>query len=146
MPHNEKVQKKIQKCAAAIERAQRERATLQSVPGTSFMLNPATDNYELDQLPIASATFKKLYPHQRKGIEWLWSLHRRRSGGILGDDMGLGKTIQMGVFLSALYAARVIDRALIVMPASLLDNWTRELTTWYRSTNTVKAKQSKMQS
>jgi SNF2 family DNA or RNA helicase len=32
----------------------------------------------------------QLYPHQRESIEWLWSLHMKKTGGILGDDMGLG--------------------------------------------------------
>jgi SNF2 family DNA or RNA helicase len=45
--------------------------------------------YELDRFPIAGEVFKRLYPHQRKGIEWLWSLHKTRAGGILGDDMGM---------------------------------------------------------
>lgn len=38
---------------------------------------------------------KILYPHQRDGLEWLWSLHWQGKGGILGDDMGLGKTMQV---------------------------------------------------
>jgi SNF2 family DNA or RNA helicase len=45
--------------------------------------------FELDRFPIAGAIFQRLYPHQRKGIEWLWSLHKTRAGGILGDDMGM---------------------------------------------------------
>lgn len=36
-----------------------------------------------------------LYPHQRDGLRWLWSLHCKGKGGILGDDMGLGKTMQV---------------------------------------------------
>lgn len=28
-----------------------------------------------------------LYPHQREGISWLWTLHKAKKGGILGDDM-----------------------------------------------------------
>lgn len=36
-----------------------------------------------------------LYPHQREGIKWLWGLHTKGMGGILGDDMGLGKTMQV---------------------------------------------------
>ena len=36
-----------------------------------------------------------LYPHQRAGLEWFWSLHTKGMGGILGDDMGLGKTMQV---------------------------------------------------
>lgn len=38
---------------------------------------------------------KMLYPHQRDGLRWLWSLHCQGKGGILGDDMGLGKTMQV---------------------------------------------------
>lgn len=38
---------------------------------------------------------KMLYPHQREGLKWLWSLHCKGKGGILGDDMGLGKTMQV---------------------------------------------------
>lgn len=36
-----------------------------------------------------------LYPHQLEGIKWLWGLHIKGTGGILGDDMGLGKTMQV---------------------------------------------------
>lgn len=36
-----------------------------------------------------------LFPHQREGLSWLWSLHCGCTGGILGDDMGLGKTMQV---------------------------------------------------
>ncbi|GER36248.1 chromatin remodeling 24 [Striga asiatica] len=44
---------------------------------------------------------KMLYPHQREGLKWLWSLHCKGKGGILGDDMGLGKTMQdKGVLLT----------------------------------------------
>ena len=38
---------------------------------------------------------KMLYPHQREGLTWLWSLYCLGKGGILGDDMGLGKTMQV---------------------------------------------------
>ena len=39
-----------------------------------------------------------LYPHQREGLKWLWSLHIQEKGGILGDDIGLGKTMQVRIF------------------------------------------------
>lgn len=39
---------------------------------------------------------RMLYPFQLQGLRWLWFLHCRGTGGILGDDMGLGKTIQVG--------------------------------------------------
>uniref|UniRef100_A0A804JZG9 Uncharacterized protein n=1 Tax=Musa acuminata subsp. malaccensis TaxID=214687 RepID=A0A804JZG9_MUSAM len=47
--------------------------------------------------------FKMLYPHQRDGLKWLWTLHCGDTGGILGDDMGLGKTMQEGGVLLTTY-------------------------------------------
>lgn len=43
---------------------------------------------------------RMLYPYQLQGLKWLWFLHCRGTGGILGDDMGLGKTIQVGLLLT----------------------------------------------
>jgi SNF2 family DNA or RNA helicase len=56
----------------------------------SITLSDPRSTYKL-QPKIA----KMLYPHQREGLKWLWSLHVRGKGGILGDDMGLGKTMQV---------------------------------------------------
>uniref|UniRef100_A0A0D9WBL7 Protein CHROMATIN REMODELING 24 n=1 Tax=Leersia perrieri TaxID=77586 RepID=A0A0D9WBL7_9ORYZ len=71
--------------------------------------------------------FKMLYPHQREGLRWLWVLHCRGAGGILGDDMGLGKTMQVSAFLAGLFHSRLIKRVLVVAPKTLLSHWTNEL-------------------
>ncbi|XP_020088480.1 protein CHROMATIN REMODELING 24 [Ananas comosus] len=70
---------------------------------------------------------KKLYPHQRDGLKWLWSLHCKATGGILGDDMGLGKTMQICAFLVGLFHSLLIRRALVVAPKTLLVHWMKEL-------------------
>ncbi|XP_027342704.1 protein CHROMATIN REMODELING 24 [Abrus precatorius] len=70
---------------------------------------------------------KMLYPHQREGLKWLWSLHCLGKGGILGDDMGLGKTMQICGFLAGLFHSRLIRRALVVAPKTLLPHWIKEL-------------------
>eukprot|EP00250_Pteridium_aquilinum_P026585 c33244_g1_i1 orf=42-3104(+) len=70
---------------------------------------------------------KILYPHQREGIKWLWGLHIKGMGGILGDDMGLGKTMQMASFLVGLFASDLIKHALIVAPKTLIAHWLKEL-------------------
>ncbi|XXG39393.1 hypothetical protein AAC387_Pa01g0359 [Persea americana] len=70
---------------------------------------------------------KMLYPHQREGLNWLWALHCKPSGGILGDDMGLGKTMQISAFLAGLFHSNLIKRALIVAPKTLLAHWIKEL-------------------
>ncbi|KAF8118488.1 hypothetical protein N665_0005s0245 [Sinapis alba] len=70
-----------------------------------------------------------LYPHQREGLKWLWSLHIQGKGGILGDDMGLGKTMQICSFLAGLFHSKLIKRALVVAPKTLLPHWMKELAT-----------------
>ncbi|VYS71333.1 unnamed protein product [Arabidopsis thaliana] len=78
-------------------------------------------------LPGKIATM--LYPHQREGLNWLWSLHTQGKGGILGDDMGLGKTMQICSFLAGLFHSKLIKRALVVAPKTLLPHWMKELAT-----------------
>ncbi|KPP69912.1 DNA excision repair protein ERCC-6-like, partial [Scleropages formosus] len=74
---------------------------------------------------------EKLYEHQKEGIAFLYGLHRDgRKGGILADDMGLGKTIQIIGFLSGMYDAELIKHTLLVMPTSLIGNWTKEFAKW----------------
>ena len=67
-------------------------------------------------------------PYQLTGLRWLIFLERHGLGGCLADDMGLGKTIQM---IALLLAQRADDPAegptLLVVPTSLISNWTREL-------------------
>ncbi|XP_010521188.1 PREDICTED: protein CHROMATIN REMODELING 24 [Tarenaya hassleriana] len=89
----------------------------------SITLNGLKSSYIL---PGKIATM--LYPHQREGLKWLWSLHTQGKGGILGDDMGLGKTMQICSFLSGLFHSKLIKRALIVAPKTLLPHWIKELT------------------
>ncbi|GFP92434.1 protein chromatin remodeling 24 [Phtheirospermum japonicum] len=72
---------------------------------------------------------KMLYPHQRDGLKWLWSLHCMGKGGILGDDMGLGKTMQMCSFIAGLFHSNLIRRVLVVAPKTLLTHWINELAT-----------------
>ncbi|KAI5587719.1 hypothetical protein BDE02_05G053400 [Populus trichocarpa] len=76
---------------------------------------------------LSGTIAKMLYPHQREGLRWLWSLHCQGKGGILGDDMGLGKTMQICSFLAGLFHSKLIKRALVVAPKTLLSHWIKEL-------------------
>eukprot|EP00850_Spirogloea_muscicola_P010983 SM000066S20458 [mRNA] locus=s66:411245:421049:- [translate_table: standard] len=69
----------------------------------------------------------RLYPHQRKGIEWLWHLRELKRGGILGDDMGLGKTFQVAAYLAGMFNSRLVEYVMIVVPTTLLNHWVNEL-------------------
>lgn len=68
-----------------------------------------------------------LYPHQREGVQWMYNLFKVGSGGILADDMGLGKTLQVSAYLSGLLKNKLIRRACIVAPKTLLAAWKKEL-------------------
>ena len=70
----------------------------------------------------------ELRPYQKIGVQWLWTLMALGMGGCLADDMGLGKTIQVIALLSMLRLdpdESGVD--LLVVPASLVDNWSGEL-------------------
>jgi non-specific serine/threonine protein kinase len=68
-----------------------------------------------------------LRPYQREGVRWLWTLARLGLGGCLADDMGLGKTIQVLALLLLVKRHRVVPGPhLLVVPASLLANWSAE--------------------
>ncbi|KAL3857452.1 hypothetical protein ACJMK2_012122 [Sinanodonta woodiana] len=81
-----------------------------------------------DGFYIYKELYNGLYIHQKEGVKWLWTLYRRRKGGILGDDMGLGKTIQVIAFLSGMFDMDKIKSVLIVVPVSLMTNWEKEFT------------------
>ena len=70
----------------------------------------------------AVALAEGLFPHQIEGVAFL--LGRRRA--ILADDMGLGKTRQAIVSLQHLTPN---GPRLVVCPASVKQNWAREITT-----------------
>lgn len=77
--------------------------------------------------------FKRiLKPYQLVGVNFLLLLYRKKIGGaILADEMGLGKTIQAITYLTVLKHLKDDPGPhLIVCPASVLENWERELKRW----------------
>ncbi|ESR33942.1 protein CHROMATIN REMODELING 19 [Citrus sinensis] len=73
-----------------------------------------------------------LKPYQLVGVNFLLLLYRKGiAGAILADEMGLGKTIQAITYLMLLkHLNNDPGPHLIVCPASVLENWERELKKW----------------
>ncbi|MBV4367102.1 DEAD/DEAH box helicase [Erwinia phyllosphaerae] len=69
----------------------------------------------------------QLRDYQQQGVNWMQFLRANDLSGVLADDMGLGKTIQTLAHLLLEKEAGRLDRpALIVVPTTLVYNWTQE--------------------
>ena len=68
-----------------------------------------------------------LRKYQKEGFKWLRSVEELGFGGILADDMGLGKTLQIISLLIDAKKNGRLKKALIVCPASLVYNWSEEI-------------------
>ena len=89
---------------------------------------------------IPQMVWQKLYRYQKTGVKWMWELHSKGCGGILGDEMGLGKTVQVIAFLTGLKCwgdnkswrrGRGLGPVLIVCPATLLHQWLKHFHDWW---------------
>ena len=65
----------------------------------------------------------KLYPYQVEGVAFL-AANRR---ALLADDMGLGKTLQSIAAANWLMSNAGVVRTLVICPASLKQQWAREI-------------------
>jgi SNF2 family DNA or RNA helicase len=75
-----------------------------------------------------------LLPHQLEPA--MAVLRGLGSRVLLADEVGLGKTIQTGLVLAELFARAAIDRALVIPPAGLRDQWSHELASRFGMTPT----------
>lgn len=81
------------------------------------------DFHELQCAPMISA-FEPL-PHQLETARKV--LNELRGRAILADEVGLGKTIEAGLVLKEYMVRGLVKKALILVPASLVLQWSREL-------------------
>ncbi|TCG05382.1 helicase [Paraburkholderia steynii] len=77
--------------------------------------------------PVPRGLQAELRTYQRQGLSWMQFLREQNLAGVLADDMGLGKTVQTLAHILAEKEAGRLDRpALIVVPTTLMHNWTEE--------------------
>ena len=112
------------------ERSRTERI-LRAVDGGAERARKAWLSYEAHALPVmesASAlTSAKidLLPHQVVLTHRVATASPRRY--LIADEVGLGKTIETALILRELASRGELQRALMVVPAGLVNNWHREL-------------------
>ncbi|MCD7893477.1 MAG: DEAD/DEAH box helicase [Erysipelotrichaceae bacterium] len=66
-----------------------------------------------------------LREYQKTGVSWLSYMQNLGFGACLADDMGLGKTLQVLAMLSQ--DCNKDKKTLLIVPASLLNNWENEI-------------------
>lgn len=81
----------------------------------------------MPEVPVPRGLAVALRPYQHEGLKWLNFLDTFQFGGILADEMGLGKTVQIIAFILSKREAGRVGTDLVVVPATLIFNWEREL-------------------
>lgn len=114
----------------------------------------AVPYYSTKQTSIAAPSAISLRDYQVRGVDWMYSLHKKRSNGILADEMGLGKffslcmtirpmtgrlfagkTLQVIEFFKRLQQKRANHGPhLIVLPLSVITSWRTDLQKFGEST------------
>ncbi|MDR2560330.1 MAG: DEAD/DEAH box helicase family protein [Holophagales bacterium] len=79
----------------------------------------------MENAPALTSAKIDLLPHQVVLTHRVANAHRRRF--LIADEVGLGKTIETALLLRELASKGELSRALIVVPAGLVNNWHREL-------------------
>jgi superfamily II DNA or RNA helicase len=83
---------------------------------------------EIPEAPVPASFTASLRPYQQQGVNWLQHLRENGLGGLLADDMGLGKTAQTIAHIVIEQDSGRLDRpALVVVPTTLVPNWSAEL-------------------
>ena len=109
----------------------REQAILTNAAGGEARQKKAWLCYQAHRLPLlesaASLTSAKidLLPHQVVLTHRIATTSPRRF--LVADEVGLGKTIEAALMLRELAGRGELKRALMVVPAGLVNNWHREL-------------------
>lgn len=106
------------------------------VEGTSDRVRQAALGYEAFALPLMESAAAltaapiDLLPHQVVLTHRIATASPRRY--LVADEVGLGKTIETALLLRELASRGELNRALMVVPAGLVNNWHREMNEVFR--------------
>ncbi|SHH26211.1 DEAD/DEAH box helicase [Clostridium grantii] len=90
------------------------------------VLNNLKNPEKINEVSCGNNFNASLRNYQKQGLSWLYYMKQLGLGACLADDMGLGKTIQVIALLNYLKENKK-DKSLLIIPASLLGNWEKEL-------------------
>ena len=118
-----------------------DRARSSPPDGPSQEPHPSlVDNLHERLRQVLAPPFDNLLPGPQSVLQWPGELMPFQLDGVrtlignerllLADDMGLGKTLQVIAALRVLFVRHAIESALLVAPASILDQWRQELLKW----------------
>ncbi len=93
----------------------------------SSLMKKLTHPENIKELKLPKSLNAKLRPYQMNGYKWLNYMSNLKFGACLADDMGLGKTVQTLSYLENIRQKNKNAEALLIVPASLLGNWEREI-------------------
>ncbi|NMA48449.1 MAG: DEAD/DEAH box helicase family protein, partial [Tissierellia bacterium] len=80
----------------------------------------------IQEISIEPSLHATLRAYQENGYYWLNKMSQFGFGACLADDMGLGKTVQVIAFLEH-YRVHKGGQVLLILPASLIGNWQKEI-------------------
>lgn len=109
----------------------RSEQAIAGVTGTSERLRKVRLAYQSHSLPLLTSSSAltsakiDLLPHQVVLTHRVATESPRRF--LIGDEVGLGKTIETALILRELASRGELKRALMIVPAGLVNNWHREL-------------------
>lgn len=100
----------------------------------SSVLNKLTNPDTIETVACGEAFRANLRTYQERGLNWLHYMKTLGLGACLADDMGLGKTVQVIALLNYIRSQKH-EKALLIVPASLIGNWISELAKFAPSLN-----------
>ena len=92
----------------------------------SDLTDPDTITYVNDIRNSLSLPYD-LFPYQELCVAYMEEVYKEGKGVLIADEMGLGKTIETIAWLSM---HKEIRPAMIICPASVKQNWYREIKKW----------------
>jgi superfamily II DNA or RNA helicase len=90
-------------------------------------VDPDTATGPLDRLPFVSPLHGAIETEDYQMVPLLKAMRMPRVTLLLADDVGLGKTVETGLIISELILQRRIRKILILTPASLREQWLKEM-------------------